>query len=321
VSGHVARARGVAECALPGVTFIAASRVGITAYVATIRRMHATRRCVTLLAGVVLCSLIAVAPRGHAMLAAPPGANVGDTPATFEGMALAVDVGPHTGSATFEYPFPVPPGRNGLQPDLRLVHSHLTRDTEVGFGWELPLGHVERVTRRGVPRYDDVGDALQVILPNRRFELVRVGNGSWAARVDDVHVSVTADAATALRMVWPSGLVYTFGGTPGSRIVRPGSAATTANTFAWHLTRIQDPNGNHVNVAYFQDQGYGYPYQVSYGGNFAAGLPHAYNVSLFGYDRPASDQRCVVRRGVLPYRAAPARKDRCGGDSGHGPHG
>src|SRR5262249_14910511 len=125
----------------------------------------------------------------RAMVEGPPGANVGDKPANFEGLAIGVDVGAHTGTASYEYPFPLPPGRNRFQPDLKLVYSHLPGDPDVGFGWTLPLGRIERVPRRGVPRYNDTTDSLEVTLPDRHFELVRTGSG-WAARVDDVHVSV-----------------------------------------------------------------------------------------------------------------------------------
>ncbi len=231
----------------------------------------------------LLCSALLVfhAMPSGAIIEGPPGANTGDAPADFEGMAISVEVGSHTGNATFEYPFELPPGRNQLEPNLRLVYSHQVRATRTGEGWELPVGRIERSARLGPPRYTDTGsnaDILEVTLPNSRFELVREAGG-WAARVDDVHVWVEEGPGSSLLMRMPSGRSYLFGGSADARIYRPGQPQTQENTFAWHLTRIVDPNANRIDISYGQWGGYAHPSLVEYGANGFV-QPHIYRVEL-----------------------------------------
>jgi len=56
---------------------------------------------------------------------------------------------------TFETSFPItlPPGRSGHTPSLSLTYRSDGNQTTFGVGWEIPLDHVRRSLRMGVPRY------------------------------------------------------------------------------------------------------------------------------------------------------------------------
>lgn len=60
-------------------------------------------------------------------------------------------VGQSTGAMVFTYPFVIPPGRNGMQPDLTLSYSSddIRKDSIFGYGWSLPLPYIERVNKLG----------------------------------------------------------------------------------------------------------------------------------------------------------------------------
>ena len=110
----------------------------------------------------------------------------------------------------------------------------------------------------------------------KETELVFLGNAGgvaqYAARVDESHVSISANTTTNVWTVHDKGgRTYTFGtNSDGSA---PNAARTGPNTgafnttFAWHLTQIADGSGNTLDVAYAQFDGYAYPKTISYGGN------------------------------------------------------
>lgn len=77
---------------------------------------------------------------------------VGDPFAAFSGESVQADLA--TGAATLSVPITVPPGRNGMQPKLALVYSSQNPNGMCGVGWDLPIGYVQRSTKRGVPDYD-----------------------------------------------------------------------------------------------------------------------------------------------------------------------
>src|SRR5258705_10003316 len=66
----------------------------------------------------------------------------------------------HTGTGNFTVPIALPPGRNGLQPQLGLVYSTGNGNGPFGLGWGLSVPGVSRKTSRGVPRYDDGTDTF-----------------------------------------------------------------------------------------------------------------------------------------------------------------
>ncbi len=228
---------------------------------------------------------------GYAIPEGPPGATTGDDATPFGGLALEPNAELSTGAAITHIPIEVPPGRQGMQPNLALVYSSQGGHGALGTGWDLPIGRVERGTQRGVPHYD-ASDTFLVVLPDGRIELVQLPDGSYAARIDESHARITFSAASNTWTLHDrSGRDYTFGATGSSRV---GPAPTAlATTFAWHLTSIRDPNGNTVDIHYTQPAGSGHAHvsEIAYGGNAAAGVAHPFRVTFTWTARATSGQR------------------------------
>ena len=55
-----------------------------------------------------------------------------------------------TGAFTQSIPLDIPPGRNGLQPDITLdYNSQRTQDSIVGYGWQLSIPSIQRLNKTG----------------------------------------------------------------------------------------------------------------------------------------------------------------------------
>src|SRR5262245_49211153 len=55
-----------------------------------------------------------------------------------------------TGAFTQRISLDIPPGRNGLQPDVALEYnSQNTKDGIVGYGWSLSIPYIERTNKTG----------------------------------------------------------------------------------------------------------------------------------------------------------------------------
>jgi RHS repeat-associated protein len=241
--------------------------------------------------------LCLVAPRTHAIPEGPPGASTGDDGSSLGGLSLEPNAELSTGAAVTRIPIEVPPGRQGMQPNLALVYSSQAGHGELGPGWALPIGRVERSTGRGVPRYD-ASDTFVVTLPDGHVELVQLPDGSYAARIDESHARTTFSASSNTWTLHDrSGRDYTFGATAASR-VGPGPTSP-ATTFAWHLTSVRDPNGNTVDFKYAQLAGPGHAHltEIRYGGNGAAGLAHPFVVTFTWATRSANGLRISYTAG------------------------
>ncbi|MBI2876088.1 MAG: hypothetical protein HYY20_04335 [Candidatus Tectomicrobia bacterium] len=215
------------------------------------------------------------------------------------GLIGKVEVGRTSGSATAETPIVVPPGRNGLTPRLVLRYSSVGGPSPYGKGWQLELGRVVRSARRGVPRYDGT-DGFQLFLPEGQMvELVTQTNESpslplgqfrWVPKVEEAFLRVVQDTGNNTWVVWDKGgTKFTFG---GANAWVGKDTRSASGTFGWYLTRIQDPNGNTLQITYTAIPGgdlgsvaYAYPDKIHYGGNGddsnpEANFPHKHHVTF-----------------------------------------
>jgi uncharacterized protein (DUF2141 family) len=201
-----------------------------------------------------------------------------------------------SGAATYQIPVRVVPGIAGMEPKLELVYSGQAGHAAAGQGWQLSgLGAVTRCPKtiaqdgaRGAVTFaaDD-----RFCLDGQRLVLVA---GTWGApgseyrteldgfsRITATGTAGTGPASFVLKS--KSGLTMEYGLDAASRVDGPGSTAAS-----WALSRITDPAGNSLTVAYTKLTATRelFPVQIDYGANAAANVPAFAQVRLAYETRP-----------------------------------
>lgn len=195
------------------------------------------------------------------------GAKTGDGSTPFTGLAKAPEANMFVGSAITEIPIAVPPGRGGIEPKLRLIYSSQAGPSPYGYGWDLPLGHIQRSTRDGAVLCGYETDDFVVVLPQAQVECRLSGGRCWPA-VEESFLRIEYIAGTNSWIVWDrSGRRYQFGTTADGR--EPKQPLPNCKTFRWYLTRVEDLNGNFLTVDYETNlrQDTSYPTLIRYTGN------------------------------------------------------
>jgi RHS repeat-associated protein len=166
------------------------------------------------------------------------------------------------GAATLSYPIEVPPGRNGLQPNISLQYSSYNGNGWVGVGWDFNMGSISRSTRYGLNynASEFVADGSDLVSRSSDW-----GANYYGAKIEGAftkyyfNTSSNSWVATA-----KDGTKYFYGQSANSRI------ANGSNVFSWNLDRVEDTNGNYMTIIYSEDGNQRYLYQIYYTGN--AGL-------------------------------------------------
>ena len=168
----------------------------------------------------------------------------------------------YTGTGNFTVPISVPPGRNGLKPQIDLVYSSGNGNGPFGLGWQLSVPGVSRKTSRGMPLYDDSRD---VFILSGSEDMVPIENASsefrsYRPRTEGLFARIEhhRDSSGDYWIVrTKDGLVSTYG-TPGKA---GGDPAVIANPdrpeaiFSWKLTSTTDSFGNRIEYSYTRDSG------------------------------------------------------------------
>ncbi len=203
-------------------------------------------------------------------------APVGATPGSFA-------VSP-SGAATYSIPIFVPPGTNGMQPQLSLNYNSQGRNGLLGMGWS--IGGLSTIHRCGATIYLDGFKGGVNYDANDKFCLdgerliwdatngfYRTQHESWQK------VSVVGSYFT---VTTKDGTVMTYGGTVDSQILAQGKPSIVR---IWALNRIQDLSGNYLTIGYNNQgnaSGEYYPASIAYTGNAATGIS-PYNFVYFDY--------------------------------------
>ena len=168
-----------------------------------------------------------------------------------------------TGAFTYSYPIAVPPGRNGMQPDLKLTYNSQAGNGWLGIGWDFSVGSIQRSTRKGIPTYNDAQDTFVFNLSGQSQELVVVGSGSDSYGMYNEYQAKVEEAFSRFRYytdktwrVWTKdGRLHKFTG-----LIQH---ASSGQYFQWGLSRIEDTNGNVLTVTYVS--GSHLPQKIEYG--------------------------------------------------------
>jgi RHS repeat-associated protein len=257
----------------------------------------------------VILSIVLTAP---AAAMQGPGGGENDP---FAGSSAQGGASLFTGAATISVPIVIPPGRVGTTPNLVLGYSSHSGLGAVGLGWSFTVGSVSRSTRNGVPSCAGAAtsppDDYRVSLSDSSNELVKVSDGVFLLEIDEAQSRLVLDPTeNAWTLRTQDGLTYRFGETAESRVDKEppfdpgappdsGSGPVCEFTTAWHLTRIEDPNGNFVAIEYEKDGNVPLPTQLEYAGNSEVPVAAPFRVRIESEDLPAGKPRMrTARSGV-----------------------
>ncbi len=182
-------------------------------------------------------------------------------------LSLIVQNAANSGAATYAFPIVVPAGRAGLTPDIKLAYSSNAKNSWVGFGWSLQMGAIQRSTKNGL-NYG--GNEFVVITGSAAEELVARsadwGVNFYGAKLESEFTRYEYLNSNGWIATTRAGLTYHYGTTSASRQENGG------NVFKWCLDRIEDTNGNYIEINYVKNQGQIYLNEVKYTGH-ATELP------------------------------------------------
>ncbi len=247
-------------------------------------------------------------------VAADTGTTLGDrsgegaTP--FTGLAQSPEANLFTGALTTQIAIRVPPGRKNMTPQIALRYSSAGGPSSFGYGWDLPIGSIDRSTKWGVPRCTGPHtDEFVLALPSGgASELVEdpPGSGIYHPIVSESWVEARFHQPTNTWTVRDrAGLRYTFGDHSAARIATTPSSPPLALqpdgscelTSSWMLTHVADTNGNTMEIEWVTSENVPLPSRILYGGN-DHGIDHFYRVVFSYLLRPPSDFTTSHRLGV-----------------------
>jgi len=157
----------------------------------------------------------------------------------------------YTGAFTYSYPIAVPPGRQGIQPELQLVYNSQASNGWLGIGWDLSVGSIQRTTKNGIPKYVDAQDQFQLSVQGQSQDLIVMGSGTdtlgtfteYRAQLENNFTRFRYYAIPKEWRAWSK---------DGKCLLFKGLALnSTKNQYAyWGLHRVSDPHGNYMQINY-----------------------------------------------------------------------
>lgn len=177
-------------------------------------------------------------------------------PGSLEGLGESFEPDLSTGTASYPVELQVPPGVNGLQPELRLTYSGGKGATLFGMAWSLNIPYMQRQTDAGFPTYDDEQDTF---IYSSAEELVSMGDGRFRFENENEFMRFTQLAEGGWTANTPDGRMMYFGTTEESTVVYDA-----LGIFRWHLERVIDVHGNQISYSYEAHGNYKYIKQITY---------------------------------------------------------
>jgi YD repeat-containing protein len=189
-------------------------------------------------------------------------------PNVFTFQNSAPKVNGETGALTERIPLDIPPGRNGLQPDLALQYnSQDTEDSIVGYGWSLSIPSIQRLNKVGSQElYDNNNQYFTSSLDGELSPYGVSASSTYRAKVDEGSFDLYsyATSTNTWTMYDKNGTRYLFGSDDQSR---QESTTTPTKIYTWMLREVRDTNNNYVKYTYNKDYDQIYPSEIVYTGN------------------------------------------------------
>jgi hypothetical protein len=175
------------------------------------------------------------------------------------GKYISPDVSVTDGSLNYVYPISIPPGRGGLNPDLKIVYdsNNTAYNSIIGIGWALNIPYIQRINKKGT----DVIYNGNSFISSLDGELIDQGSGIFTPRIENGSFLKYIYGNNTWTVTDKKGTQYQFGITANGKQDNPND---TSKVFTWMLEKVVDANGNTISYTYFKDQGQIYPESISY---------------------------------------------------------
>ena len=173
------------------------------------------------------------------------------------------------GSANLQYPFEMPPARNGMQPSLALTYDSDGGSGWAGEGWDIRVPAITVDTRWGVPRYSTEFESETYLLNGQMLAMMSGGSMTVAHRQDSIprqseRQFFVRQGGDFSKIVWHgdspgsywwqvtdrNGTVYTYGNTAAARVsgsyTGAGDMQPREVIAEWRLTGVRETHGDSI---------------------------------------------------------------------------
>ncbi|PHN08263.1 SpvB/TcaC N-terminal domain-containing protein [Flavilitoribacter nigricans] len=162
------------------------------------------------------------------------------------------------GTANLNFPLKLPPGRQGMQPDVSIDYSSGSGNGWLGLDWDVYLPAIDIDTRWGVPRYDPEKETETYLLEGGQLSPVahraelqdRQSEKTFRPRVEGDFARIIRHGDHPNNYWWSvtytDGTVGHYGGDPASAAPVEGAVLRddNGNIARWALVEVRDLNGN-----------------------------------------------------------------------------
>ena len=185
------------------------------------------------------------------------------------------------GRATYTIPVEVPPGTKGLKPNLEIQYKSTINNGYLGKGWNVK--GLSAITRTGSTIFHDGFVTGVTMTDDDRFsfdgERLIIVNGLYGEPNSEYRTANESfsritlfgnqnDGTEWFLVESKEGIKRYYGNSSNSRQWLPNSNAV----LKWHLSRIEDNQGNYIDYFYRHDHNDTYIERIEYTGNSTANL-------------------------------------------------
>ncbi|MEO1271585.1 MAG: SpvB/TcaC N-terminal domain-containing protein, partial [Myxococcota bacterium] len=209
-------------------------------------------------------------------------------PGSLEGVGENVDINPNMGSMSYSVPIRVPTGFAAVTPQLGLSYNSGSGNGMVGMGWMMSTPTIERMTYRGLPKYNTDDD----FAADGSSQLVKLPGTEplqYRARYESGFVRYTwlssGDGSEGYWLAeYPDGSKGYFGATADGTLVPNARVSGENGTFRYMMVEKVDVYGHTMTTEYQKDGAIALPSRCAY--VFADGTNPTYQVT-FEYEERA----------------------------------
>ncbi|MEW5251571.1 toxin TcdB middle/N-terminal domain-containing protein [Microbulbifer sp. 2201CG32-9] len=209
----------------------------------------------------LLIPVIAVSGTDEHTALQAPFLNLPTGPGSIAGLGEAFTPNLNTGTSSRLMTLVVPPGRNGMAPEISLEYNSGFGNGLVGLGHRLVVPFIQRQTDQGLPNYSEWGradnldndrdgsidefDEFDTFIDHRGEELVLVEDGIYRSKNASGFARYER-LSEGWQVTLPNGLRWHLGQQSDSRV----SSADGTSVFAWYLQAVEDSHGNRIEYHY-----------------------------------------------------------------------